>query len=42
MAIMRMKGVTQSYDMYDSQLLKKSRVVMKDDVVSGKALEGAA
>ena len=30
MAIMRMKGVTQSYDMYDSQLYKKAKRVMKE------------
>lgn len=30
MAIMRMKGVTQSYDMYDSQLYKKAKTVMKE------------
>ena len=25
-----MKGVTQSYDMYDSQLYKKAKTVMKE------------
>jgi len=30
MPILRMKGVTQSYDMYDSQLYKKAKTVMKE------------
>ena len=35
MAIQRMKGVTQSYDMYDSQLYKKGRAVMKEMLMWG-------
>lgn len=30
MAILRMKGVTQSYDMYDSQLYRKAKKVYKE------------
>lgn len=30
MAILRMKGVTQSYDMYDSQLYRKAKQVYKE------------